>query len=319
MLKRALIVCSCFSLLACAGQNAAVYYDAAAVSAKQPGIETALRTYDSTVKKSVHSQHYYGARGDIFFAYKDYGSAVNEYTKALRNADSAELHMKRGQAYMKLGFYPDAAYDFGAAAENGGGLKFRAYAERAKAYIELGKYAEALKDIDRAKSGADTSAGLEKAMAEIFYKTADYAKAKEHVQRALAADGGNAELYLLRGRIFYKTRDANQALSDFEKAVELKPEFTAAKHELARVLSTCPVSMYRDGKRAVAISLEIFGVDPTAENAMTLAASYAETGDFDKASDILKNAADKEKDLVKQDDMRVYLKAYQEKRTINTW
>ncbi|TCK58202.1 tetratricopeptide repeat protein [Seleniivibrio woodruffii] len=319
MLKRALIVCSCFSLMACAGQNAAVYYDAAAVSAKQPGIETALRTYDSTVKKSVHSQHYYGARGDIFFAYKDYGSAVNEYTKALRNADSAELHMKRAQAYMKLGFYPDAAYDFGMAAESGGELKYRAYAGRAKAYIELGKYAEALKDIDRAKSGADTSAELEKAMAEIFFKTADYAKAKEHVQRALASDPDKGELYFLRGRIFYKTKDANQALSDYERAVAMQPENTAAKYELARVLSTCPVSMYRDGQRAVRISQELFSTDPSADNAMILAASYAETGDFDKASDILKNAADKEKDLVKQDDMRVYLKAYQEKRTINTW
>jgi len=319
MIKRAFLLMCMVILSACAADNSAVYLDTAAQLKNMPDVDSAVKKYESTVRKSVHSHFYYEGRGDIYYAYKEYGNAVNDYTASLRNKEDADVHLKRGRAYMHLGFYPDAAYDFTSVTQLGGGKTYLAYAERAKAYIELGKYKEALKDIDRARSHTEISAELDKSMAEIYYKTADYNMAKVYAQRAVSAHPDDASLYFLRGKLFYKTRDANQAVADYLKAVELKPDYTEAKRELAMAYATCPVSIYRDGAKAVALAQELYSVDKSSDNAITLAAAYAETGDFEKAAEVLKNASDSEKDFVKQDDMRVYMKAYEEKRTINSW
>lgn len=319
MLRKGFLLICMAIFTACAADNSAVYLDTAAQLKNMPDADSAVKKYESTVRKSVHSHFYYEGRGDLYFAYGEYGNAVNDYTSSLRNKEATDVHMKRGRAYMKLGFYPDAAYDFSSVIQLGGEKAYLAYSERAKAYIELGKYKEALKDIDKARSHTEISAELDKSMAEIYYKTADYNMAKVYAHRAVSALPDDASLYFLRGKLFYKTRDANQAIADYRRAIELKPSFTEAKRELAMVYATCPVSIYRDGGKAVELAQELYSADRTSDNAMTLAAAYAETGDFEKAADILKKAVDSEKDFVKQDDMRVYQKAYEEKRTINSW
>jgi tetratricopeptide (TPR) repeat protein len=319
MLRKGFLLICTVILAACAADNSAVYLETAAQLKNMPDAGSAVKKYESTVRKSVHSHFYYEGRGDLYFAYGEYGNAVNDYTASLRNKEDAGVHLKRGHAYMKLGFYPDAAYDFTSVIQFGGDRTYLAYAERAKAYIELGKYKEALKDIDKARSHTEISAELDKSMAEIYYKTADYNMAKVYAQRAVSAHPDDAYLYFLRGKLFYRTRDANQAVADYRKAVELKPSYTEAKKELAMVYATCPVSMYRDGAKAVELAQELYSAEATSDNAITLAAAYAETGDFEKAAELLKKASESEKDFVKQDDMRVYMKAYEEKRTINSW
>lgn len=319
MLKKAIVLSSALILAACATDNSAVYLDTAAQVSKMSDAESAVKQYQATVRKSVHSHYYYEGLGDIYFSYGEFGAAVNEYTQSLRNKEDAEVHLKRGRAYMKLAFYPDAAYDFSTVISLGGDKAFIAYAERAKAYVELGKYKEALKDIDKARSHTEISAELDRAMAEIYYKTADYNTAKVYVQRAVTAIPDDSALYMLRGKLFYKTRDANQAIADYEKAISLNPDYTEAKKELAMALATCPVSIYRNGAKAVELAKELYISEESSDNALVLSAAYAETGDFDKAAELISRASEKEKDLVKQDDMRVYLKAYQEKRTITSW
>jgi tetratricopeptide (TPR) repeat protein len=319
MLKKAIVLASALIFAACAADNSAVYLETASQVTKMPDAESAVKQYQATVRKSVHSQYSYEGLGDIYFAYGDFGAAVNEYTQSLRNKEDSDVHMKRGRAYMKLGFYPDAAYDFTTVISYGGDRAYIGYAERAKAYVELGKYKEALKDIDKARSHTEISAELDRAMAEIYYKTADYNTAKVYVQRAVSATPDDAALYMLRAKLFYKTRDANQAVADYEKAISLNPNYTEAKKELAMALATCPVSIYRNGTKAVELANQLYASEDSSDNAVILAAAYAETGDFDKASELLTKASEKEKDLVKQDDMRVYLKAYQEKRTITSW
>lgn len=319
MLKKAMLLVSMLILAACAADNSAVYLDTAAQLKNMQDAGSAVKKYESTVRKSVHSHYYYEGLGDIYYAYGEYGNAVNEYTSSLRNKDSSGVHLKRGDAYVKLGFYPDAAYDFSSAIEYGGENAYIAYAKRAKVYIELGKYKEALKDIEKARKHTEVSADMDRALAEIYYKTADYNTAKVYVQRAISEIPDDAGLYYLRAKLFYRTKDANQAIADYEKAVALKPDFYDAKRELAMVYATCPVSIYRNGEKALKLASELYDANPSSGNVTVLAAAYAEKGDFDKAAELLKNAADKEKNFVKQDDMRVYLHAYEEKRTINSW
>ena len=76
------------------------------------------------------------------------------------------------------------------------------------------------------------------------------------------------------------------ALPHLERAVELRPQDRAAVAALARLLATCPEASGRNGTRAVALA-ERLGAPPNPASPQlldTLAAAYAETGAFEKAT-----------------------------------
>jgi Flp pilus assembly protein TadD len=75
-----------------------------------------------------------------------------------------------------------------------------------------------------------------------------------------------------------------EAISQYEKALELRPDFPRAANNLAWILATAPDGSLRDGRKALALAR---GLGPEAEgNAVmlgTLAAACAETGQFAEA------------------------------------
>ena len=82
-----------------------------------------------------------------------------------------------------------------------------------------------------------------------------------------------------------------EALSSFQKAIELKPDFPEAINSYAWFLSTYPDDTIRDGKLAVELALQaIIITGPMSILCNTLAAAYAENNDFKKAIKFQKKA-----------------------------
>ena len=76
-----------------------------------------------------------------------------------------------------------------------------------------------------------------------------------------------------------------QALADLNQAIALDPTDALAYERRARLLATCPAARHRNGKSAVNSTLRaclLNGWDDW-NFTRTLAAAYAESGDFDKA------------------------------------
>ena len=79
--------------------------------------------------------------------------------------------------------------------------------------------------------------------------------------------------------------------------MELEPDNVKFLNNLAWLLATCPDAEYRNGKKAVELSKKALGINHNPIYLDTLAAAYAEIGDFSKAiylqNDVIRFLTDK--------------------------
>ena len=97
------------------------------------------------------------------------------------------------------------------------------------------------------------------------------------------------QAYRMRADTLLAMKDYSKAIADFEKALELAPKNDAERsgilNNLSWTLSTSLADDVRDGKRALELGLEACELTDYKKPHIlsTLAAAYAETGQFDKA------------------------------------
>ena len=102
-------------------------------------------------------------------------------------------------------------------------------------------------------------------------------------------DSENWQAYRMRGDTLLAMKDYSNAIADFEKALELAPKSDSERsgilNNLSWTLSTSLADDVRDGKRALELGLEACELTNYKKPHIlsTLAAAYAETGQFDKA------------------------------------
>jgi tetratricopeptide (TPR) repeat protein len=91
--------------------------------------------------------------------------------------------------------------------------------------------------------------------------------------------------YYYRGRQWERKKNYGQALADYAEATRLDPKDVSARNSRAWLLATCSDGKYRDGVRAVELAKQAVALDTTKMSGLldTLAAAYAETGDFKQA------------------------------------
>ncbi|QDE32522.1 tetratricopeptide repeat protein [Shewanella polaris] len=105
-------------------------------------------------------------------------------------------------------------------------------------------------------------------------------------------------------------RNCGKAMEQFSAAGD-----SISMGNIAWILATCPEAQYRDGSRALSISLKLLEHnqnDPTVLD--NLAAAYAEIGDFTSAIDAQKKAIDalrNKPEIARSDEFILRLKQYQ--------
>lgn len=94
-----------------------------------------------------------------------------------------------------------------------------------------------------------------------------------------------AAAYVNRGNVWAQKEAHDAALSDYAAAIRHDPSLLAAYNNLAWALATRPEPELRDGRRAVEAAKKACELTnwKNPECLDTLAAAYAETGDFDRA------------------------------------
>ncbi|MDR0870342.1 MAG: tetratricopeptide repeat protein [Planctomycetaceae bacterium] len=108
----------------------------------------------------------------------------------------------------------------------------------------------------------------------------------------------NIAFLRVQSQLLISTNQHNEAIKMLEKIIKIVPKDETSINNLSWILSTSPVDIVRDGKRALELALkasELTGYKK-AYILSTLAAAYAETGDFDKAVEWSLKSIDLSKD-----------------------
>jgi tetratricopeptide (TPR) repeat protein len=113
----------------------------------------------------------------------------------------------------------------------------------------------------------------------------DYDDAVKDYSATIRLDPRDPIAFNNRGGCYQRQGDYANALKDYNEAVRLSPTESWGYNSVAWLLATCPEERYRDGKLAVTMATKACTIagwkDPYLID--TLAAAYAESGDFESA------------------------------------
>jgi tetratricopeptide (TPR) repeat protein len=120
-----------------------------------------------------------------------------------------------------------------------------------------------------------------------------------------------------RGDALLNLGKHEQAIADYEALIKLLPKDPGTLNNLAWVLATSPHEKLRDGKRAVALATEACELTDykAAHILSTLAAAYAETGDFQSAIKWIEKGVE----VAKEDEKQSLGKELQSYRAGKPW
>jgi tetratricopeptide (TPR) repeat protein len=113
----------------------------------------------------------------------------------------------------------------------------------------------------------------------------EYDKAIADYTEAILIDPKFATAFNSRGGAWRAKKEYDKAIADYKEAILLDRKDATAFNSRAWLRATCPAGKYRDGKLAVQDALRACERTDweVSDNIATLAAAYAEAGDFEEA------------------------------------
>jgi tetratricopeptide (TPR) repeat protein len=112
--------------------------------------------------------------------------------------------------------------------------------------------------------------------------------------KAQEVDPARSESHINLANVLYRQGKIQEAVTHWREVVRLQPNDGESLNQLAFVLATCPIAAVRQGNDAVAFAQRAVELSAGREPVFlhTLAAAYAETGQFDKAVATAEQALD---------------------------
>jgi tetratricopeptide (TPR) repeat protein len=159
------------------------------------------------------------------------------------------------------------------------------YGHRAWAWHLKGEADIALKDYGEALRLNPKEQSWWNNRGAIWLEKKEYDKAIRDLEEAVRLDPRLALAYYNKARAWDGKKRYDKAAKDYAEALRIQPQYMDALNELAWLLATCADRNYRDGELAVKFGTKLceLGNWKVGDHLDTLAAGYAELGNFDEA------------------------------------
>ncbi len=227
--------------------------------------------------------HFHRARAHLFLG--QLNDALADVKVALKSApDNLAALLLRATIAHNLHQSDEALADLNRILELRPGLPI-ALRTRADVWAEQGKLGEAISDLEAARVELGNDLNLLVSLGALYLRVGRAEKSVEMYSAALAIDDQVAVIHQARGDALLTLGRTDQARADYEAAIDIAPENAGALNNLAWLLATSPDDQQRNGTRALELANRAGELTEFQQPSIlsTLAAAYAETGDFTKA------------------------------------
>jgi len=252
---------------------------------QQKRVEEALASFDKASEVAPEAPEPYQKRGEIYRELKDYEKAIEQFTKVLELQPGFLLTLiHRAEAYMASKKLVEALADIVVVLEKQPSL-VAAHHLRAKILIEMDRLEEAIVEMEQVSAAMPDQLDLKMQLALYYLADRQSSKAIATYSDVLDQNKDNFLALQSRGDAYLNMGKHAEAIADFSRAVKLQPENATLLNNLAWVLATSPEDGLRDGKRAVELASKACELTDykTPHILSTLAASFAEDGEFENA------------------------------------
>jgi tetratricopeptide (TPR) repeat protein len=245
----------------------------------------AIADFDEVIRLRPDLPDGYTGRGIVRTLVNEWDRAIADLDKALAiDACSAEALFFRGSAWLMKDEYDRAIADLDKAAATGF-ADARLHLARATAWFRRGDAEAAVADLNEAVRLRPEDATAYGVRAVVWQTRGQTDKALADSDTAIRLGIRDARIYVVRGNSRLIKHQIQPGLDDYLEAIRLDPNERRALSSLAWIWATSPDSKYRDGGRAVGAATRACELSgwKDASCIATLAAAYAESGDFAKA------------------------------------
>ena len=152
-------------------------------------------------------------------------------------------------------------------------------------FLGQGKLDEAISLLQSAVALRPENSPAHENLAKALLQKGEIANALIHYQKLLELQPDNIEVHNIVGTVLVQQRRIRDGVEEWQKVLALQPQNGNAMSNLAWVFATSPDDSLRDGVKAVQLAQEAMRISSRRIPLLfrTLAAAYAETGDFSKA------------------------------------
>ncbi|HDZ90497.1 MAG TPA: tetratricopeptide repeat protein [Deltaproteobacteria bacterium] len=212
-----------------------------------------------------------------------FAEAVESFTAALQlDPHRPGTYRLRGIAYSRLGLHEQAVKDFDKAIEQDADCP-GSFFERGTAKMCSGDYGGAVEDFSRCLSLDPDHAAAYASRAGARVRNGQYEEALEDMETALSISPEQPGYLHNRAVILASLGRFGEAIRDYERVIALDPKSAGSYNNLAWILATADDPAYRDCRKAISYAVKALELGMNGAWMDTLAAAYAECGDFEKA------------------------------------
>ena len=239
------------AMIALDGHDVEAYRMRASEHYQKNDFKTALTDVETAIKIAPKDPHNYSLRGQLYFATGDYDHAIAGMDAAIR-LDPTNLPL---------------------------------LASRAAMFQQMGQYDRAIADCDRMIAMKPNDSEPYRYRAGEYQFKGDFERAISDLGEALKRKPNDAALYLARAELEILVGRWADAHSDYEQVARTNPDNADFLDSTAWTLATSTRPGMLDGRHAVALATKACQLTAWRnwKYLDTLAAAYAEVGDFEQA------------------------------------
>ena len=276
--------------------------------------DEAIKSFDAATKLAPQAPGPYQNRGEIYREKEEYGKAIEEFTKVIELQPGDVLPLvHRAEAYLHNEKFEAALADADAVLEKQ--QVVAAHRLRGEILAQLKRLDEAIAEMQQLTKAVPNQPELKMQLAMYFLINKQPREAISEYDDLLLLDPENFLALRSRADAYLNIGKHAEAIADFEAALKVEPEDTAILNNLAWVLATSPQAELRDGKRAVELATKACELTEykLPHILSTLAAAFAESGNFETAIEWSQKAVDMD-DPENDEQLAKELASYQKKQ-----